>query len=276
MNSFMAAAKGGSPEFAILLLCLLLGFNLDAYIVMGKDKHQNPDMWILTIEIDGAEWFWNPITSQRTKKQECYDYMEVGCCFNASVLYGNIQIQQKASETDFDFLNCSKWKSLIPDSQEAFQSKLGVVFPQISPFYNPNIVVDKFENDVRKYINHFREQNNLTCSWNENMAHILRQSLWRLEMQKLGYECTNSANHFELGVQRMIPKGHSFRAFPLNFSFFHSMTLFEKLKEISYCREILLTRGNNVRMALNVQIFPYGDEIASMWIIIAVESLAVQ
>ena len=119
-------------EHATLLCSLLLGFGLDAYVVVGTKSKGQAHTWVMTLGSEGGVTFWESITGQRYVQPEFdpntqagkplpplpHPYRSIGCVFNHSRFYANAQPTDTISTCRFDLTNASLWKSL---SQEAIK-----------------------------------------------------------------------------------------------------------------------------------------------------------
>lgn len=100
-----------------LLLCgLFLGFHLESYVTIGLDKKNNACVWVTTIE-GGKVCFWDTIKGiSFPQSSPNIPFRTVGCCFNSTHLYANVQLVDGASECNFDFKNEKLWKGMSTDA----------------------------------------------------------------------------------------------------------------------------------------------------------------
>ena len=122
--AFISRRRGDVEPHAYLLCSLLLGFGLDAYVVLGTRQGQSqPHAWVLTKGGGGAGGddvtFWESLTGQTyshaplrlgdlasMEKQPAqqHRYVKVGCAFNHKHFYANIQPLDDVQVCAFDFL----------------------------------------------------------------------------------------------------------------------------------------------------------------------------
>lgn len=119
-------------EHAVLLCSLLLGFGLDAYVVIGTKSKGQAHTWVMTLgaEEGGGVTFWESVTGQRYV-QPMFDpdtqagkplpppthpYRTIGCVFNHQSFYANAQPSNAVSACRFDLSNESLWKAMSPEA----------------------------------------------------------------------------------------------------------------------------------------------------------------
>ena len=119
-------------DHAVLLCSLLLGFGLDAYVVIGTKSKAQAHTWVMTLGAEGGVTFWESISGQRYVHPEfdpttqagkplpppIHPYRTVGCVFNHKSFYANAQPSGAVSTCHFDLTNEAHWKAM---SQEAIK-----------------------------------------------------------------------------------------------------------------------------------------------------------
>ena len=71
-------------------------------------------------------------------------------------------------------------------------------------------------------------------------------------------------------LKRAVPAGHSFKGFPAQYSCVCARIIAASLLKQALPLDILASRGDNVRFALRVRVFPYPEGMASVWVMLAV------
>nr|KAJ3421189.1 Centrosomal protein of 76 kDa [Polyrhizophydium stewartii] len=125
---------------------------------------------------------------------------------------------------------------------------------------------------LRQYIAHFREDHDLATVWDDDLGHLLGQSLWTCEHQRLMGSASVAAfmDDFQTSVKRQIPEGHTFKGFPCQFNHWHTSRVFSTLAKTAQCRAILQTTGDKVRFAARARVFAYPETAASCWVMVGV------
>ncbi|KAH6567422.1 hypothetical protein BASA83_010398 [Batrachochytrium salamandrivorans] len=216
LHTVLVAGQGDTHDHALLLCSLFLGFAIDAYVVLGTDKNNLAHIWVATIDPTGGVSFWESLTGVEYKKPLKHHFRTVGCCFNADCFYANIQASDAAEKTEFVFQDQKQWKELSKDALASMKRINGAVLPvQLGPSLcgNPEAQEIEMESALRQYISHYREDHDLTTVWDEDLSHLLGQSLWACEHQKLTGPASIAAfsNDFHVGIKRSIPEGHTFK-----------------------------------------------------------------
>ena len=123
-------------EHAVLLCSLLLGFGLDAYVVIGTKSKGQAHTWVMTLGAEpeggggGTVTFWESITGQRYVQPKfdpntragkplplpTHPYRTVGCMFNHAHFYANTQPSDAVSTCRFDLTNETHWKAMSTEA----------------------------------------------------------------------------------------------------------------------------------------------------------------
>ncbi|KAK6092414.1 hypothetical protein BDEG_27220 [Batrachochytrium dendrobatidis JEL423] len=275
LHTVLTAGHGDVHDHALLLCNLFLGFSLDAYVVLGTDRNNLAYVWVATISSVGNVSFWESLTGAEFKQADNHHFRTVGCCFNAESFYANIQASDAADRIDFTFLDQSKWKEMSKDALASMKQISTVAsLVQIGPYSlnDPHTQEVEMELTLQQYISHYREDHGLTTMWDDDLAHLLGQSLWTCENQKLiGQTNVGSfSDDFHTGIKRSIPEGHTFKGFPCQFNHCHSTKVFSTLIKTKSCKDIALTTGDKVRFSVRVKIFPYADTTMVCWVMLGV------
>lgn len=80
---------------------------------------------------------------------------------------------------------------------------------------------------------------------------------------------------FQHNVKRAIPKGYTFKAFPIQFSTFSSRAIMAACKKEPMCKDILGARGDHVIHGVHATAFAYPEETFAVWVMIATTYRAV-
>jgi centrosomal protein CEP76 len=282
----MSVEKGDIQDHCILLCSLLLGFHLDAYVTLGTDSTNSAHMWVTTIDargtakvhppsyynILGNAKFWEPLTGVQFGQTDNHHFRTVGCCFNNNNLYANIQVLDAAEKVKFKISDPSYWKKM--ENTDPLPSP-SIGFTLLPPAeLNIKIAELEIEQVLKQLVEFYRKDHYLACSWDESLPTLLGQSLWSMEYGKVsGQSISHFSDDFQMGVKRSIPDGHTFKGFPMAFNHTHPQRMMQTMSKSKQCREILVTRGDVVRMAIRVKIFVYCERVICCWVMIASRSL---
>ena len=119
--SFISRLRGDVEPHACVLCSLLLGFGLDAYVLLGtRQGETRPHAWVVTRGGGGVEevTFWESLTGQtyshvptrlgdlasieKTPAAK-HRFAKIGCAFNHETFFANIQPVDDVLVTNFDF-----------------------------------------------------------------------------------------------------------------------------------------------------------------------------
>ena len=113
---FCLKGCGDSEDHAVLLCNLLLGFGMDAYVVVGTNS-EGSHAWVLTRQQSGASkpkvYFWESLTGLKLDSEDPRVhrfYRTIGCIFNNQTFMGNIQADDRVVNTNWDFEDEYMWK----------------------------------------------------------------------------------------------------------------------------------------------------------------------
>ena len=157
--------------------------------------------------------FWESLTGIPLKQTDQHHFRTVDCCINSERLYANIQVSNAADRVEFNFEDQSKWKHMSHESILSMKKSAKTRFS-----FQPCILKDisnqeiEMEMGLKQYIFNYRQDHDLCCIWDDDLGHLLGQSLWSLEVQKLAGSHVSVFNEdFQHSVKRAIPEGHTFK-----------------------------------------------------------------
>jgi centrosomal protein CEP76 len=267
MHTILSAKRGDIQDHCVLLCNLFLGFHLDAYVTIGTDNENNPHTWVTTLNANGQVYFWESLTGTRYTQQDQHHFRTIGCLFNNCSLFANIQVNDVAQATKFSLNDPSMWKKLTPPSRPSIPFSLR---------YTPMDTLQKaieIEMELSQSIEFYRLDHHLSCVWDEDLAQLLTQSLWSMEHSKLVHTSYSFSDDFHIGIQSYLPEGHTFKGFPFCFNHLNPQKMFSQMQKSKKCKDIILSRGDCVRMAVRVLVRSFSDGVVSAWVMVASRSL---
>jgi len=289
MHSFLARGKGDVEDHCVLLCSLLLGFGLDAYVCIGTKAKGISHAWVVTINPDGTVLFWESLTAQRhqhqeinphdpplaKQKQPSYQYRTVGCIFNHQAFYANSQPTDGVHVCAFDLSNKSAWKSMSADAIRSvcgsgLSPKLLGAVNLVPTNIDPILKSNDLEMELRSLVFDHRNDLGLTTTWDDDLCYLLSPALAAYEFDySTGVSVGN--DDFQNGIRRNVPDGHTFKGFPIQFIHMNARRAFAACLRSPMCEEIICCRGDQVRLAVRVRIFPYPERACAVWIMFAVK-----
>ncbi|GFN79292.1 centrosomal protein of 76 kda [Plakobranchus ocellatus] len=287
-HAFLCRNKGDCEDHAILLCSLLLGFGLDAYVCVGTKIKGSVHVWVMTVAADGKLiTFWeslnghryiheaiNPNAPPMAKLQRPkYPYKTVGCVFNHQCFYANSQASDSVDVCQFDLHNEAHWKSM---SKDAIVSVCGagastswpVPPPLSSSTLDPHLVSNDLEQQLKVLVLEHRRDLGLTTSWDDQLSYILTPALAAYETERIT-GITAGNEEFQDAVRLAVPDGQTFKGYPIQFTHRNARKAFTTCLRAPVCEEIINCRGDLVRLAVRVRVFPYPESACATWIMFA-------
>ena len=67
-----------------------------------------------------------------------------------------------------------------------------------------------------------------------------------------------------------MPHGHCFKGFPTCFPHLNAQRMLAALQRGDLSADVIDTEGHHVTHALRVRVFPYAEDVAAVWVMMAV------
>ncbi|KAK7114460.1 hypothetical protein V1264_000518 [Littorina saxatilis] len=287
LHAFLSRNKGDCEDHATLLCSLLLGFGLDAYVCFGTKAKGAVHAWVMTISTDGLVTFWESLNGHRfihepidpmappmaKKERAKHPYKTVGCVFNHRAFYANNQTNDRVEECRFDLQNGSLWKSM---ANEVLMSVCG---PGASPLWpsppplcasmlDTTLASNDLEIHLRRLVAQHRQDQGLTTPWDDQLSYILTPALAAYETERVT-GVTAGNEEFQDAVRQAVPEGQTFKGYPIQFTHRNARKAFLTCLKAPVCEEIINCRGDQVRLALRVRVFPYPESACATWVMFA-------
>ena len=131
-----------------------------------------------------------------------------------------------------------------------------------------NILKDKI-GSVRK------NDHNLSTQWDNQLSYLLSTALANYEYERVGGG-SFAADEFQHGIKNYVHEGHTFKAFPIQFTHFESDRMIQHIYASKVGAEVFMAKGEQVRHAIRVKIVQYPENVSAVWVMFAVRSRAVQ
>jgi hypothetical protein len=66
-----------------------------------------------------------------------------------------------------------------------------------------------------------------------------------------------------------VPEGHTFKALPVQFTHFDTERMIHHIYNNKVGKEVMLARGDQVKLAVRVKIVPYPENVCAVWVMVA-------
>jgi centrosomal protein CEP76 len=288
LHTFLVKNRGDCENHSILLCNLLLGFGLDAYVCVGTKIKNQPHTWVVTLSYDYNEVvFWESLTGNRYLHLFInpddppldknivikHPYKTVGCIFNHRTFYANMQSLANVDTCNFNLKDQSKWKAMSEDAittvcTPSFVSTIPYLPPLCQNQLDATLISNDLERQLRALVVLHRQEIGLNTQWDDHLSYILNPALSSYETERVtGVSIGNE--EFDQAIKLAIPDGHSFKAFPIQFTHRNSRKAFAACLKSSICEEIITCRGDQVKLAVRCKIFTYPESTIAVWIMFA-------
>lgn len=289
--SFLACGRCSATSHALLLCSLLLGFGLNAFVVLGVLSAELGGMnasWVMTRSPVAAAaaaaggpksariCFWDPVTGTRTLLSENTRYGAVDMLFNHASIYAVNQMDTSIKSIDLQEQPYAlpRWSVFKPaggsSSSKAVcslhASRLNVAEAQL-----------QVENDLRALILDMRKLHSLATEFDPQLEHILGQALVTYELERTeGAVPANAAeDFFGDAIRHAVPKGATFKALPLHFAHLSAEQMMQTILRNSPSasggsvgKGIVLSNGKGVKLAVRCSIRSWPENVVSVWLLV--------
>ena len=274
MHTFLARGAGDCEDHAVLLCSFLLGFGLDAYVCLGASG-EGPHAWVIT---RGKKvLLWESLTGQRMPSDDPRVhrfYRRVGCVFSHVKFFGNIQVDDVVANVSWELENESLWKPMALDVLAPLTHAPNFL-PLRPPLPSTHDLSESLELSLKRHIEQYRSQQDLGTSWDDELGYLLTPALANYEMDRIG-SVTFGNEEFQDSIRNYIPNGHTFKAFPMQFSHRDAGRMLTALVQAPVSLDIITTRGDTVRLVIRVKVVAYPEETCAVWVMVAVKYRAVK
>eukprot|EP01006_Ploeotia_vitrea_P034444 TRINITY_DN65753_c7_g1_i2.p1 TRINITY_DN65753_c7_g1~~TRINITY_DN65753_c7_g1_i2.p1 ORF type:complete len:530 (+),score=268.68 TRINITY_DN65753_c7_g1_i2:743-2332(+) len=282
-HSVLSQGKGDLESHALLLCSLLLGFGLDAYVVVGTN-HNGPHMWVLTRRNQFTVMFWESISGRQyevpvfrgqvAQPPPDFPFRSVHCCFNHKYFFANAQADDAVHLVRFNFEDTALWKAMNPDAISVLPRRHNITIKR--PLVDGPREEERLEGELRTLIAEWRHKEHklqgAPTLWDPQFSYILSSALSAYESERVtGHAFGNVL--FQESVKRYIDVQSVFKAVPMQFSNRNATEIFAAMlnQESGTMLDLMRSRGDNMRFGLRVRVTAYAETVCSVWVVVAVK-----
>ncbi|GLC75661.1 Centrosomal protein of 76 kDa [Pleodorina starrii] len=280
LHTVLAAGTATKEEMAVLLCSLLLGFGLDAWVVVGRLHDGSGHTWVMTRGPLASPCFWEPSTAVRYSitDVDTWPYQSVGCVFNNLRLYANSQGDDSAFGTSYVLEDASLWRELPMPPQELPAMPWSAIPLARSAIPDPLELEAHLEARLRSAAAQHRRQvlgAEVATAWDDGLAQLLMPALAAYEQEAVSGEVAPGNDEFQQAIKRAVPLGWVFKAMPQHHSHVCADLMRKALLEDDQMLDILGATAGTASFALRVKVFAYPECLTSVWMMLAVKYSAV-
>ncbi|CAH8489117.1 unnamed protein product [Schistosoma rodhaini] len=304
--AFVSSNCGDVADHANLLCSLLLGYGIEAYVALGisqlnMDKQQmttSPCLyaWVVVCSDDYQRiTFWDSITGRcyiHTTgfcEQKIYPspFYTIGCLYNNSSFYANIQPTDKVVNCLFNLKNSSQWRPMSFEVIQTVHNYSGLYLRKLNPpIQSVDEITVQCRESLRRLADSWRMKklkcnNHITWKWDNKLEQLLLPLIAKYEADQ---KTLSNYNHNDKVVQVHevlendlimspihchIPKDFTFKSYPVQLFHCNPQRILRSCLRSQLCRDILGCCGDHVQLALGLRIITYAENAIITWVIFA-------
>ena len=305
---FLTTRRGDRPAFASLLCSLFLGLGLDAYCAIGSSStnHNEVAVAVITRSSNGNNTMWDPIQGTRREivgvtatsssidetllstagnsQQPGYCLSTIGCIFNATDYFANIQHDDSIFQCSFDLDDESKWKRMNPVKLHIV-SRPQVAPPLWIPLDSRGIEQDFEQRFQRVLISHREkkfggdESTTTTTKFDIRLSSVFAQALSKSELRRRGASSgtTQSAldqqqsNELFQQCVRGFVEGHTFKGLPLCLTHLDATKALSAALQLPIGKTVIECPFEGAQHAVRAKVYLFPEGVVACWVMIGVK-----
>ncbi|XP_072413129.1 coiled-coil and C2 domain-containing protein 2A-like [Chiloscyllium punctatum] len=260
-QQFLNLILGGKEDHAVLLCNYFLYMKVNAFVLLGTSILEGVTAYVITQE-KTATMIWNPETG------ECYDQynafcplQSADCLINKENVWVNIQKNSLPMSVNFDVTKEYNWRPFFTKGSQNYV--LSSVQPQELIYYSTErSLVDKLQSRIewalKNKIMEWRAHH--PTRWNRYCTGVFQNFLPLLE-QNLGRSVSEEQS---TGLESLL-KEFKVSGFPMHMRYSNLQAIFDKV----YSTGIHNIEIPNVEFAVAVYVYPYPNNVLSVWVYVA-------
>ncbi|XP_069467483.1 protein CC2D2B [Ambystoma mexicanum] len=253
-------AVGTREEHAVLLCNYFLFLGKKTYVLLGTSVLEGSVAYVLTEEL--FEYLlWNPMNGQCHKQFDAFCPLQsIDCLITADNVWFNVQQNSSPMSVKFDISKETQWKPLftknvLHTSKSTWQESEIVYVPT-----NKSMVEDlekRVERTIKNKLMEWRSKH--PTRWNRQCIAIFRKILPKLEFSNGSSACVEEIEF------KCLQKDYKIAGFPIRLPY----TDISSITQAVYNTGVHATEIPNTEFAVSVYIYPYPNNILSVWVYIA-------
>jgi centrosomal protein CEP76 len=196
-------------------------------------------------------------------------YRTVGCCFNNRNFFANVQADDRVVNTCWELEDEYMWKGMAPSYLKTLTTSPGIGYVMPSALQNLQEEERLLEQILKDKISAVRRnEHHLQTNWDNQLGYLLSTALANYEYERVGGG-SFAAEEFQQGIKNYVPEGHTFKAFPIQFTHFDSDRMITHIHGNKVGQEVFRARGDQSKHAIRVKIVQYPENISAVWVMLA-------
>jgi coiled-coil and C2 domain-containing protein 2A len=275
-DSFLELCAGDAEEHALLLCNLFLALGKKAYVLLGHELPLGETAYVLTRGEGTGIRLWNAHTGKVYSRDDPISPLSscpltsVGCVFDDSNVWANVQLTDRLYEMDWTFRDNPKcWRPFFGPRGFAQPSKLQSVqvdsldYRRSTDEQRSNLereVEDRLQREFEELRGH------RPTDWNRSLANTLKKLLKRFEDDASGGQALTKEEH-EAQLDRVRATYHIV-GFPLHQSMCETADIKPMIARLRNTN-LWLSESPKIQFALSAYCHPYPNGVFSVWVYIA-------
>lgn len=277
LHTVLASGTATKEEMALLLCGLLLGFGLDAWVVVGRLLDGSGHMWVLTRGPLASPSFWEPSTGVRYSitDVDTWPYLSIGCAFNHQRLFANQQADDSAFGTAYVLEDASLWREYAMPQQDVPTLLWSPL--QLQPTAVDACALEQHLEGQLKAALAAHRGSALglgVTAWDDQLGQLLMPALAAYEYEAVHSEVAPGNEEFQQAIRRAVPLGWVFKGFPQHHAHASAGLMRKALLEEEQVLDICSTSTAASSFALRVKVSVYPEGRISTWLMVATKFLA--
>ena len=116
-----------------------------------------------------------------------------------------------------------------------------------------------------------KNDHGLNTQWDAQLSYLLSTALANYEYERVGGGNFASIE-FQHGIKNYVPEGHTFKAFPIQFTHYDTDRMVMHIAGSEVGRQVLNAKGDQCRHAIRVKIAAYPENVSAVWLMLAVRT----
>ncbi|OHT00664.1 hypothetical protein TRFO_32642 [Tritrichomonas foetus] len=253
----IASRCAGEREKLNILVSLLRGYGLRAFVVVGKPRCFAVSLSSSTLCFD--------IRSGKFGTAVPKGIENIMYIYNEEILLANLCPSE--AKIDWDIDNPLKWKAL--KAPEEFLHPI----PATIKYDVEHINEELLESKVKQIIEAHRQSVGLKTKWNTELQPLMLPIIDSYEHEKLTGSTLGVHTFASEAIQKKIKPYHAIRAAPASTNSANPGMIFKALTRTKCGLEIMGSHDDDASFVLIVRCYKYPSGIVSTWALIAIDSV---
>jgi len=275
-QSFLELLAGDAEEHALLLCNFFLAKGKKAFVLLGTELPDGDTAYVITRE-SGNVRLWNAHSGKVYSQGDALSPLSacpltsVGCVFNDSNVWANVQPTDKLTEMDWRIEddNPKSWRPFFgargvapPKVLQSVQSET-LDFTRITEEYRAELERD-VEDRLQKEFEELRGHR--PTDWNRSLANTLKKLLKRFEEDASGGQPLTEEQH-AAQLDRVTATFHLV-GYPIHAAMADASTLQPLIAKLRHTN-LYKSESPKIQFALSAYVHPMVNNICSVWVYVA-------